>query len=86
MRYLSSNWEESEILVHEIRGLAPGFLSLAYPTAGAGTLCDEVSHTIHHDALTLMEKRKKIAEREVGAANSRKANKVAHVRVLPAPA
>ena len=34
----------------------------------AGTLCHEVSHTIHHDAMTLMEKRKKIAEREVGAA------------------
>src|SRR5271166_1237608 len=34
----------------------------------AGTLCHEVSHTIHHDAMTLMEKRKKIAERGVGAA------------------
>jgi beta-barrel assembly-enhancing protease len=34
----------------------------------AGTLCHEVSHTIHHDTMTLMEKRKKIAEREVGAA------------------
>jgi predicted Zn-dependent protease len=34
----------------------------------AGTLCHEVSHTIHHDAMTLMEKRQGIAEREVGAA------------------
>ncbi len=34
----------------------------------AGTLCHEVSHTIHHDTVTLMEKEKKIEEREVGAA------------------
>jgi predicted Zn-dependent protease len=34
----------------------------------AGTLCHEVSHTIQHDAMELMEKRKKIAERGVGAA------------------
>jgi len=34
----------------------------------AGTLCHEVSHTIHHDTMELMEKRQKIAEREVGAA------------------
>jgi len=34
----------------------------------AGTLCHEVSHTIHHDTMTLMEQRKRIAEREVGAA------------------
>jgi beta-barrel assembly-enhancing protease len=34
----------------------------------AGTLCHEVSHTIHHDTMTLMEKRKKLAAREVGAA------------------
>ena len=34
----------------------------------AGTLCHEVSHTIHHDTVTLMEKRRKIQEREVGAA------------------
>src|SRR5215831_309129 len=34
----------------------------------AGTLCHEVSHTIHHDSMTLMEKRKKIMEREAGAA------------------
>jgi predicted Zn-dependent protease len=33
----------------------------------AGTLCHEVSHTIHHDTMTLMEKRQKIAEREIGA-------------------
>jgi predicted Zn-dependent protease len=34
----------------------------------AGTLCHEVSHTIHHDTVTLMEKQEKIKEREVGAA------------------
>ncbi len=34
----------------------------------AGTLCQEVSHTIHHDAVTLMEKREKLAEREIAAA------------------
>jgi beta-barrel assembly-enhancing protease len=34
----------------------------------AGTLCHEVSHTIHHDTMTLMEKQQKIAEREIGAA------------------
>jgi predicted Zn-dependent protease len=34
----------------------------------AGTLCHEVSHTIHHDTMTLMEKQKNIEEREVGAA------------------
>ena len=34
----------------------------------AGTLCHEVSHTIHRDSMTLMEKRKKIAERGAGAA------------------
>jgi len=34
----------------------------------AGTLCHEVSHTIHHDTVTLMEKQRKIEEREVGAA------------------
>jgi beta-barrel assembly-enhancing protease len=33
-----------------------------------GTLCHEVSHTIHHDTVELMEKRQKIAEREIGAA------------------
>ena len=34
----------------------------------AGTLCHEVSHTIHHDTADLMEKREKIKEREIGAA------------------
>jgi predicted Zn-dependent protease len=34
----------------------------------AGTLCHEVSHTIHHDTVELMEKRQKIKEREIGAA------------------
>lgn len=34
----------------------------------AGTLCHEVSHTIHRDTVTLMEKQQKIKEREVGAA------------------
>ena len=34
----------------------------------AGTLCHEVSHTIHHDAVELMEKRQKIKDREIGAA------------------
>src|SRR5258708_10161060 len=34
----------------------------------AGTLCDEVSHTIHHDTMTLMEKQEKLERREVGAA------------------
>ncbi len=34
----------------------------------AGTLCHEVSHTIHHDTMALMEKQQKIEEREVAAA------------------
>src|SRR5271165_1986591 len=34
----------------------------------AGTLCHEVSHTIHHDTVTLMEKQQQIAERGIGAA------------------
>jgi len=34
----------------------------------AGTLCHEVSHTIHRDTVTLMEKREKIMARELGAA------------------
>jgi predicted Zn-dependent protease len=34
----------------------------------AGTICHEVSHTIHHDTVTLMKKQTKIREREVGAA------------------
>jgi predicted Zn-dependent protease len=34
----------------------------------AGTLCHEVSHTIHHDTITLMEKQEEIEKRAVGAA------------------
>jgi predicted Zn-dependent protease len=34
----------------------------------AGTLCHEVSHTIHHDSMELMKKEAKIAAGEVGAA------------------
>ena len=34
----------------------------------AGTLCHEVSHTIHRDGVTLMEKEERIRAREVGAA------------------
>jgi predicted Zn-dependent protease len=34
----------------------------------AGTVCHEVSHTIHHDTMTLMEKDEKLQHREVGAA------------------
>ena len=34
----------------------------------AGTLCHEVSHTIHHDSMTLIEKEQKIERREIGAA------------------
>jgi beta-barrel assembly-enhancing protease len=34
----------------------------------AGTLCHEVSHTIHRDTVALMEKQQKIKEREVGSA------------------
>jgi predicted Zn-dependent protease len=33
----------------------------------AGTLCHEVSHTIHHDTMALMEKQQKIEERELVA-------------------
>jgi predicted Zn-dependent protease len=33
-----------------------------------GTLCHEVSHTIHHDSMNLMEKEQRIAEREIAAA------------------
>jgi predicted Zn-dependent protease len=33
----------------------------------SGTLCHEVSHTIHRDTVELMEKRERIAEREIGA-------------------
>jgi predicted Zn-dependent protease len=34
----------------------------------AGTLCHEVSHTIHHDTMELMEKQERIKRREIGAA------------------
>src|SRR5260370_11942600 len=34
----------------------------------AGTLCHEVSHTIHHDTVTLMEKQQQLEKRECGAA------------------
>jgi predicted Zn-dependent protease len=34
----------------------------------AGTLCHEVSHTIHHDTVELMEKERGIEKRELGAA------------------
>jgi beta-barrel assembly-enhancing protease len=34
----------------------------------AGTLCHEVSHTIHHDTVTLAEKQSKLEKREIGAA------------------
>jgi len=34
----------------------------------AGTLCHEVSHTIHHDSMALVEKERRIARRELGAA------------------
>jgi beta-barrel assembly-enhancing protease len=34
----------------------------------SGTLCHEVSHTIHHDTVTLMEKQQKLEAREIGAA------------------
>jgi beta-barrel assembly-enhancing protease len=34
----------------------------------SGTLCHEVSHTIHRDGISLMEKEKKIERREIAAA------------------
>jgi predicted Zn-dependent protease len=34
----------------------------------AGTLCHEVSHTIHHDSMKLIEKERRIERREIGAA------------------
>jgi beta-barrel assembly-enhancing protease len=34
----------------------------------AGTLCHEVSHTIHHDSMTLIEKERQVERREIGAA------------------
>jgi predicted Zn-dependent protease len=33
----------------------------------AGTLCHEVSHTIHHDTMKLMEEQERLAKREIGA-------------------
>jgi len=33
----------------------------------AGTLCHEVSHTIHHDTMKLMEEQERLARREIGA-------------------
>ena len=34
----------------------------------AGTVCHEVSHTIHHDSMMLIEKERRVARREIGAA------------------
>jgi beta-barrel assembly-enhancing protease len=34
----------------------------------AGTICHEVSHTIHHDTMTLIEKERQVERREIGAA------------------
>jgi len=34
----------------------------------AGTLCHEVSHTIHHDSMSLIEKERRLERREIGAA------------------
>lgn len=34
----------------------------------AGTLCHEVSHTIHHDSMALIERERQIERREIGAA------------------
>src|SRR5215831_2119366 len=34
----------------------------------AGTICHEVSHTIHHDSMALVEKERAIERREIGAA------------------
>jgi predicted Zn-dependent protease len=34
----------------------------------AGTLCHEVSHTIHRDSMTLIEKERQVERREIGAA------------------
>src|SRR5215468_3019067 len=34
----------------------------------AGTICHEVSHTIHHDSMQLIEKERQIQHREIGAA------------------
>jgi len=34
----------------------------------AGTLCHEVAHTIHHDSMTLLQKRERLEKTELGAA------------------
>jgi predicted Zn-dependent protease len=34
----------------------------------AGTLCHEVSHTIHHDSMALIDKERQVVRREIGAA------------------
>jgi predicted Zn-dependent protease len=34
----------------------------------AGTLCHEVAHTIHHDSMTLLQKRERLEKAELGAA------------------
>jgi len=34
----------------------------------AGTICHEVSHTIHHDSMQLIDKERKLERRELGAA------------------
>jgi predicted Zn-dependent protease len=34
----------------------------------SGTVCHELSHTIHHDTMTLIEKERRIERREIGAA------------------
>jgi len=34
----------------------------------AGTICHEVSHTIHHDSMKLIEKERQVQRREIGAA------------------
>jgi predicted Zn-dependent protease len=33
----------------------------------AGTLCHEVSHTMHHDSMTLIAKERQVERREIGA-------------------
>ena len=34
----------------------------------AGTICHEVSHTLHHDSMTLIDKERRIERRQLGAA------------------
>src|SRR5258706_3995573 len=38
------------------------------PEQLAGTICHEVSHTIHHDSMHLIEKERQVERREIGAA------------------